>query len=176
MSVDKTVTALTNIPLVTLSWSNLELGQMIGSGGYGDVYRATWQGIEVAVKQLHLKTLLTDLAEDFQREVMVMAQCQFPHVVRLYGVCQEPGHTAMVMEYLPKGSLYQVLHDSKELLSRNPVRWNIAIDVGKGLSYCIFKKSFFSSSSSGAATTVATSVTTTTAMTNVTPSSPPTLY
>ncbi len=35
---------------------------------------------------------------------------------------------------------------------------------------------FFSSSSSGAAAAVATSVTTTTAMTNVTPSSPPTLY
>ncbi len=41
----------------------------------------------------------------------------------------------MVMEYLPKGSLYQVLHDSKETLPWNPIRWDIAIDVGKGLSY-----------------------------------------
>ena len=64
-----------------------------------------------------------------------MAQCQFPNVVPLYGVCEEAGHYAMVMEYLPKGSLYHVLHDSKEILPWNPVRWTIAEGVVKGLSY-----------------------------------------
>lgn len=135
MSTDKMAISSITTPLATLSWSMLQLGELIGSGGYGDVYKATWQGIDVAVKQLHLRTLSADLTTDFQKEATIMAQCQFPYVVHLYGVCQEPGHTAMVMEYLPKGSLYQVLHDSKEPLLWNPVRWNIAIDMGKGLSY-----------------------------------------
>ena len=116
-----------------IAWSSLEMGKLIGSGGYGEVYQASWQGVDVAVKQLHLKTLSGDLAKDFEQEANLMAQCQFPHVVRLYGVCQEP--VAMVMEYLPKGSLYQVLHDSKEALPWNPVRWEIAFEIGKGLSY-----------------------------------------
>lgn len=134
MSTEKTTTSMTT-SLAQLPWSSLQMGQLIGNGGYGDVYKATWQGIDVAVKQLYLKTLSGDLAADFQREATLMAQCQFPHIVRLYGVCEEPGHTAMVMEYLPKGSLYQILHDSKETLPWNPIRWNLAIDVGKGLAY-----------------------------------------
>ena len=56
MSTDKTTTSMT-MPLTAISWSKLQMGQLIGNGGYGDVYKATWQGIEVAVKQLHLKTL-----------------------------------------------------------------------------------------------------------------------
>ena len=139
MSTEKTTTTTSSssmvMPLTTISWSDLQMGQLIGDGGYADVYLARWQGIEVAVKQLRLKTLSGDLAADFQREATIMAQCQFPYVVRLYGVCQEPGHVAMVMEYLPKGSLDQVLHDSKESLPWNPIRWGIAIDIGKGLSY-----------------------------------------
>jgi len=82
-----------------------------------------------------IKTLFVDLTADFEREAKLMAQCQFSQVVELYGICQGPGHVAMVMEYLPKGSLYHVLHDSKETLPWNPIRWNIAIDMGKGLSY-----------------------------------------
>lgn len=134
MSAEKTTASIT-LPLMHLAWPSLQLGQLIGNGGYGDVYQATWQGINVAVKQLHLKTLSTELAVDFQREAAIMAQCQFPHIVRLYGVCQEFEHTAMVMEYLPKGSLYQVLHNSEETLPWNPIRWDIAINIGKGLAY-----------------------------------------
>lgn len=136
MSTDKTPTSSSTISaLTTIPWSILEVGQLLGSGSYGDVYLAKWNGIEVAVKQLHLKTLAGDLAADFQREAMIMSQCQFSNVVKLHGICQEPGHIAMVMEYLPKGSLYQVLHDSKETLPWEPVRWDIAIRVGEGLSY-----------------------------------------
>ena len=64
-----------------------------------------------------------------------MAQCQFPHVVRLYGVCEEPGHVAMVMEYLPKGSFYQVLHDSKETLPMESRSLGDCHRCRKGLSY-----------------------------------------
>ena len=134
MSVDKTIDPII-VPFTTIPWSKLQLGNLLGSGSYGDVYQATWQGIEVAVKQLHLKTLSGDAAKDFQHEATMMGQCQFPHIVRLYGICQEPNHVAMVMEYLPKGSLYHVLHDANEVLPWNPIRWDIALDIGKGLSY-----------------------------------------
>ncbi len=117
-----------------ISWHDLTVGKRIGGGGYGEVYEGEWSGITVAIKQLHL-TLSTSLASDFEREAKIMAQCQFPHVVRLYGVCLETRHAAIVMEYMSKGSLYQALHDEKEVLPWNPMRWSIAIEVGKGLSY-----------------------------------------
>jgi serine/threonine protein kinase len=66
-----------NISLQTISWNSIQLGDLLGHGGYGDVYRATWYGTSVAVKQLHLKTLAVHLQEEFNHEAQVMAQCIF---------------------------------------------------------------------------------------------------
>lgn len=142
MSRDKTATFFSfsmDLSCTFLSWSGLKMGEKIGEGGYGDVYRAIWipSGTEVAVKQLRPKKnfSFSDLAKNFKHEANIMARCHSPHVVRLYGVCAELAHMALVIEYLPKGSLYQVLHDSKEELPWNPVRWGIALDIAKGLFY-----------------------------------------
>ena len=118
-----------------IAWNTLKLGSLLGHGSYGDVYQGQWQGVSVAIKQLHVQTLSTELSADFEREAKIMAQCQFPHVVRLFGVCLETSHTAMVMEYMPKGSLYQVLHDKNETLPWDPLRWTMALDIAKGLAY-----------------------------------------
>ena len=57
---------------------------------------------DVAIKQLHLKTLPTPLKEEFEHEAQIMAQCQFPNIINLYGVVTETGHNALVMELMPK--------------------------------------------------------------------------
>lgn len=123
------------VGLQKLPWDSITVAEQVGEGGYGVVFRGQWSGIEVAIKQLYLKSLSQHLLEEFENESKVMAKCQFPNVVRLYGVCAEIGHYAMVMEYMAKGSLYQVLHNTEEALPWNPVRWQIAIDMGKGLAY-----------------------------------------
>ena len=135
MANEKTFPLSLNVNLQNIPSSVFTIEESLGEGGYGTVYKGFWHGIEVAVKQLHLQTLSKNLLADFERETKLMAQAQFPSIVRLYGVCLEPGHYAMIMEYLPKGSLYEVLHNAEEPLPWNPVRWNIALDISKGLSY-----------------------------------------
>ena len=124
------LTTLTQIP-----WSDLKVGELLGEGGYGTVHHGQWQDIEVAIKQLHLKKLTGSLLEDFKQEATLMAKCRFPYVTELYGVCTETNHFALVMAYLSKGSLYDVLHDTNETLPWNPIRWEISIEIGKGLAY-----------------------------------------
>lgn len=114
--------------------SDLVIGELIGHGGYGDVYKAEWHGTGVAVKQLHLKTLTSSLQEEFNHEAEIMVTCQFPHIVSLYGICQETSYNGLVMELMPMGSLYGVLHNKEINLEWN-TRWEIAIGVGKGVSY-----------------------------------------
>ncbi len=124
------LTTLTQIP-----WSDLKVGELLGEGSYGTVHHGQWQNIEVAIKQLHLKKLTSPLLEDFKQETVLMAKCRFPYVIELYGVCTEVNHYALVMTYLPKGSLCEVLHDTNESLPWNPIRWEISIEIGKGLAY-----------------------------------------
>ena len=108
--------------------------KLLGHGGYGDVYKATWHGTEVAVKQLHLKILSETAQEEFSHESQLMAQNPFPHIVGLYGICDEEGHKALVMEYMAKGSLRSVLENPNEAFPWDR-RWSIAMDIGNGLNY-----------------------------------------
>lgn len=124
-------TLTTQGPVPVIAWKDLEQGPLIGNGSFGDVYRGKWKGQEVAIKALQMKTLAPHLAQDFNSEAQLMWQCQFPNVLRLHGVCLEPGHSAMVLE-LMRGSLYQWLH-SGEQISMN-LRWQVALDIAKGIA------------------------------------------
>ena len=121
--------------LQNIAWKTLQVGGLLGEGSYGTVYKAIWYGKEVAVKKLHLKKLPADLIEDFDNETKIMASCQSAQIVKLFGVCTEAENFAMVMEYMPKGSLYTILKDKSEALPWEPLRWQIALDISKGLAY-----------------------------------------
>jgi len=105
----------------------------IGQGGFGKVYSGKYCGKVVAIKKLSLQ--YSDIVpEDFKKETEIMAQCNFPNIVRLYGICVAEGKYFMVMEYLERGSLFSILKDPNEQLPWD-LRWNIAIDVCRGLNY-----------------------------------------
>jgi WD40 repeat protein/serine/threonine protein kinase len=126
-----TISPPTALTAPHIPWREISLDEMIGNGSYGDVYKGQWQGTTVAVKQLQLKTLSAPLAKEFEHETNMMMRCHFPCVVRLYGVCTEPGHVAMVMEYLPM-SLRQRLQEAREL--KWDKRLSIALNIAQGLT------------------------------------------
>lgn len=105
----------------------------LGEGGFGCVYKGKWQYTDVAIKQLKVASMTPKTLQEFEQETQIMSQIAHPNVVKLYGACMELNKYAMVMEYVPKGSLYQQLH-SFEPLSW-PMRWQIALDIGKGLTH-----------------------------------------
>lgn len=52
-----------------LDYSELNIGKMVGSGGFGTVHKATWRGLPVAVKVLlSLKMNVIILAYTGQRK------------------------------------------------------------------------------------------------------------
>lgn len=121
-----------------IPWDALEVGEMIGQGGFGSVHLGTWHHSPVAIKQLHLRTLSAELLQEFLHEATIMAKCQFDNVVRLYGIVAEAGHYSMVMEFMNKGSLHSFLM-SKSAFPW-PQRFKVAIGLAKGLSYLHDKK------------------------------------
>jgi serine/threonine protein kinase/TPR repeat protein len=112
----------------------LTIGEPLGSGSFGIVSKAIWHGTPVAIKELFLKELSETLREEFNQEVSMMSQCQHPHIVGLYGICDEVGHKGLVIEYMPGGSLRSLLENKKQDISWES-RWTMAIDIGNGLRY-----------------------------------------
>jgi serine/threonine protein kinase len=86
----------------------------IASGGQADIYRGTWQGIDVALKVARPASegAKAVFAEFMRREVRALSRCRHPNVIRLYGVClgERP---SVVMPFAAGGSLRDKLEQSR---------------------------------------------------------------
>jgi hypothetical protein len=67
----------------------LEMGDILGAGGYGEVYRAMWKGTEVAVKVIAAdeRAISKDMQRSFRDEVEVMTALRHPNVVLFMAAC-----------------------------------------------------------------------------------------
>ena len=97
------------------------LEELIGSGGFGSVYKATWRGTEVAVKLMYgvfdSESDSREL-ENFAQEISVLSRLHHPHIIKFYGACLTPPHVCLIEE-LAVCSLYTRLHDSTTGTNRN---------------------------------------------------------
>ena len=110
----------------------LEVLSTIGSGSFGTVYKAKWRGSPMAIKQIHgLEHDVSKLAE-FVDESTVLMKLRHPHIVLFLGIVIDPA--GLVIEYLPNGSLFDVLHDQDLNLEPNLVMW-WAHSIATGLDF-----------------------------------------
>jgi serine/threonine protein kinase len=117
---------------LTIPYSHLTFGRKLGNGGFGEVFLGEWRHTEVAIKKLRMKDMSPETLAAFKNEAGIMARLNSPHTVRLYGITLSPEYT-LVMEYLPKGSLYDVLSTEKALPWST--RSQIALDMSIGLAF-----------------------------------------
>ncbi|KAG4397077.1 hypothetical protein GLYMA_10G066000v4 [Glycine max] len=119
-----------------IPWCDLVLREKIGSGSFGTVHRAEWNGSDVAVKILMEQDFLAERFKEFLREVAIMKRLRHPNIVLFMGAVTQPPNLSIVTEYLSRGSLYRLLHRSgaKEVLDERR-RLGMAYDVAKGMNY-----------------------------------------
>lgn len=97
-----------------IAFGELELGDKIGGGGFGDVHIALWKGQQVAVKKLRVQRVHQKKMQEFEKEVLSITELDHPNIVKFYGACIKTPDLALVMEFLKDGSLYDVLYYSDD--------------------------------------------------------------
>ncbi|KDP24078.1 hypothetical protein JCGZ_25735 [Jatropha curcas] len=116
---------------------------VIGSGASGKVYKVVLSnGETVAVKKLSggskkddaIATANSD-KDEFEVEVETLGKIRHKNIVRLWCCCNNGDCKLLVYEYMPNGSLGDLLHSSKSGLLDWPTRYKIALDAAEGLSY-----------------------------------------
>ncbi len=117
---------------LNINYNEIKLGAEIGRGSYGIVYHGTWRYNTVAVKQL-LAAPTGDLLQDFKKEIHTHADLRSEHIVQLYGACLGP--YCMVMQYMPKGSLFHYLKTSKATTMDWAIGYKIITDIACGLAF-----------------------------------------
>ncbi|XP_071690661.1 serine/threonine-protein kinase CTR1-like [Rutidosis leptorrhynchoides] len=126
-----------DVDVFEISWTDMVLKEKIGEGSFGTVHRADWNGEDVAVKSLSLEQdYHPEKLNEFWREVAIMRRLQHPNIVLFMGVVTQPPNLSIVTEYLPRGSLFKLLHSSgpKKVLDER-LRLRMAFDVAKGMNY-----------------------------------------
>jgi tetratricopeptide (TPR) repeat protein len=95
-----------------------ELRDLIGSGGFGAVYRAYQPAVD---REVAIKVILPEFAQHpdfvarFEAEARTVAKLEHPHIVPLYDYWHDVGGAFLVMRYLKGGSLRDRLEASGAL-------------------------------------------------------------
>lgn len=114
-----------------------ELGEVLGSGGFGSVYMGTFQQQAVAVKVMHKYTKNPAAqVESFKAELHIMS-FNHPNIVKTLAATHIEKFDEgawVVMEYVAKGSLLGLLNDSDEEICVDR-RLKFSIQIASALSY-----------------------------------------
>ncbi|KAH8265144.1 hypothetical protein KR044_002094, partial [Drosophila immigrans] len=114
--------------------SDLVMGEKLGEGFFGKVYKVTHRltGELMVLKELHRAD--EEAQRNFIKEVAVLRLLDHRHVLKFIGVLYKDKKLHMVTEYVAGGCLKELIHDPGQSLSW-PQRVCLARDIACGMSY-----------------------------------------
>jgi serine/threonine protein kinase len=91
--------------------SNYQLGDLLGRGASGSVYRALnfLTGETVAIKSVSLLTLAPSSLPDIMSEIDLLKNLNHPNIVKYKGFARDKDNLFIVLEYCENGSLQTIL-------------------------------------------------------------------
>src|SRR5512138_3874106 len=107
------------------------LGECIGHGGMGTVFRGTdtLTGSPVAIKQLRSQDLANDHAlERLHREAEALRLLDHPNIVRVHAVAHNAGRDQIIMDYVGGGSIADLLESTNSPLALDKIL-SMALDL-----------------------------------------------
>ncbi|KAF7356594.1 Cell division control protein [Mycena venus] len=115
--------------------THFQLGNCIGRGQFGSVYRALNlnTGQMVAVKRIRLEGLKEDEVTTLMREVDLVKSLSHPSIVKYEGMARDQDTLSIVLEYAENGSLGQTLKAFGKLNERLVASY--VVKILEGLHY-----------------------------------------
>nr|XP_043635254.1 receptor-like protein kinase THESEUS 1 [Erigeron canadensis] len=121
---------------ILLATNNFKESLVVGKGGFGKVYKGNIRiettHVDVAIKRLD--SISNQEATEFWAEVEMLSKLRHAHLVSLIGYCNYEKEMILVYEYMPHGTLENLLYQL-----HTPLSWverlKICIGAARGLDY-----------------------------------------
>ncbi|EFJ05542.1 hypothetical protein SELMODRAFT_431458 [Selaginella moellendorffii] len=121
---------------LSIATDNFSSSNVVGVGALSSVYKAQLPGGRcIAVKKMASARTSRKL---FLRELHTLGTLRHRNLGRVIGYCSTPELMAIILEFMPNGSLDKQLHDHQsrlEAFSTWEVRYKIALGTAQGLEY-----------------------------------------
>ncbi|CAL5008784.1 unnamed protein product [Urochloa decumbens] len=117
----------------------LQTSNVIGKGGFGEVYKGILDSQVVAIK----KSINVDKSQEkqFANEIIIQSRVIHKNITKLIGCCLEVDVPMLVYEFVPQGSLHDLLYGSNKMSLSLDKRLSIAAGAAEGLAYMHSKTS-----------------------------------
>jgi tRNA A-37 threonylcarbamoyl transferase component Bud32 len=80
---------------------DLEIGEKIACGGGGQIYKGSFGGQKVALKELFSSMIDSSSLDELKIEAKYLSRLQHPRIVRFFGLCEDKQHVYIVTEFCP---------------------------------------------------------------------------
>ncbi|OQU88384.1 putative wall-associated receptor kinase-like 16 [Sorghum bicolor] len=108
--------------------------RVLGHGGQGTVYKGLVEGnVEVAVKRC--MSVDEQHKREFGKEMLILSQINHKNIVKLLGCCLEVQVPMLVYEFIPNGTLFQLIHGNHGRQISLAIRIQIAHQSAEALAY-----------------------------------------
>lgn len=108
--------------------------RMLGSGGFGEVYKGELQdGTTVAIKCAKVGNLRS--MQQVLNEVGILSQVNHRNLVRLLGCCVEAEQPLLIYEYISNGTLHDHIHGKFPNFMDWKTRLKVAFQTAEALAY-----------------------------------------
>ncbi|KAL5211712.1 hypothetical protein ABZP36_022559 [Zizania latifolia] len=108
---------------------------VLGKGGSGTVYKGTLKDSRaVAIKRC--KLIDERQKKEFGKEMLILSQINHRNIVKLHGCCLEVEVPMLVYQFIPNGTLYQLIHGRRHGPRVSfATRLKIAHEAAEALAY-----------------------------------------
>ncbi|KAJ0733641.1 putative protein kinase RLK-Pelle-LRR-Xb-1 family [Helianthus annuus] len=112
--------------------NNFSQSNIIGCGGFGLVYKATFpNGSKAAIKRLSGDC--GQMEREFHAEVEALSRAQHTNLVSLKGYCKYGSDQLLIYSYMENGSLDYWLHERVD--DEPPLTWRARLKIAKGAAH-----------------------------------------
>ncbi|XP_052078585.1 integrin-linked protein kinase-like isoform X1 [Mytilus californianus] len=113
----------------------LNLSNQVAVTHSGEMYRGQWEENDIVAKILSIRECTLRMSRDFQEEIPRLRIFNHPNVLPVLACCNQPPDLVVVSQFMPYGSLFNVLHGETGIVVDQNQALRFAIDIARGMEF-----------------------------------------
>ncbi|GMR42810.1 hypothetical protein PMAYCL1PPCAC_13005 [Pristionchus mayeri] len=115
--------------------SSLNLITKIAESHSGELWRGKWQGNDIVARIISVAEVTPRISRDFQTEAPALRIFAHDNICPVLAFANQPPNLVVISQYMPFGSLYNVLHEQSSVVIDHSQALRFALNIARGMSY-----------------------------------------